>query len=58
MTDCLGYVLANIACIVFLCIVLFTLEKGIDKQVSTLFLARIMMLLIGYFASDSVWILF
>ncbi len=58
MPDYLGYVLANIACIVFLSIVLFTLEKGIDKQVSTLFLAGIMMLLMGYFASDSVWILF
>ncbi len=58
MSDCLGYVLANIACIVFLSIVLFTLEKGIDKQVSTLFLARIMLLLMGYFASDSIWVLF
>ena len=58
MSDCLGYVLANMACIVFVSIVLFTLEKGVDKQVSTLFLARIMMLLIGYFASDSVWVLF
>ena len=58
MSDYLGYVLANIACIVFLSIVLFTLEKGIDKQVSTLFLARIMLLLMGYFASDSIWVLF
>ena len=58
MSDCLGYVIANMACIVFVSIVLFTLEKGVDKQVSTLFLARIMMLLIGYFASDSVWVLF
>ncbi len=58
MADYLGYVLANIACIAFLSIVLFTLERGIDKQVSTLFLARIMMLLVGYFASDSVWVLF
>ena len=58
VADYLGYVLANIACIAFLSIVLFTLERGIDKQVSTLFLARIMMLLVGYFASDSVWVLF
>ncbi len=58
MPDYLGYVLANIACIVFLSIVFLTLARGIDKQVSTLFLARIILLLVGYFASDSVWVLF
>ena len=58
MADFLGYLLANIACIIFLGIVLFTLEKGVDKQVSTLFLARIMMALMGYFTSDAIWVLF
>lgn len=58
MADCLNYVLANIACIVFLSIVIFTLERGVDKQVSTLFLARTMQFLVIYFASDSIWILF
>ena len=58
MADCLNYVLANIACIVFLSIVIFTLERGVDKQVSTLLLARIMQFLVFYFASDSIWILF
>lgn len=41
MTDCLNYVLANIACIVFLSIVMFTLARGVDKQVSTLLLEQI-----------------
>ena len=58
MADFLGYLLANIACIIFLGIVLFTLERGVDKQVSTLFLARIMMALMGYFTSDAIWVLF
>ncbi len=58
MVDYLGYVLANIACITFLSIVLFTLVRGIDKQVSTLFLAWIIRFLLGYFASDSIWVLF
>ena len=58
MADFLSYLLANIACIIFLGIVLFTLERGVDKQVSTLFLARIMMALMGYFTSDAIWVLF
>ncbi len=58
MGDFLNYVSANIACIVFLGIVLFTLERGVDKQVSTLFLARITTLLMCYFASDAIWVLF
>ncbi len=58
MADFMGYLLANIACIIFLGIVLFTLERGVDKQVSTLFLERIMLALMGYFASDAIWVLF
>ena len=58
MTDCLNYALANIACIVFFGIIIFTLERGVDKQVSTILLIRIMQLLVGYFASDAIWVLF
>lgn len=58
MSDCVNYILANIACIVFLSIVILTLARGVDKQVSTLLLERIMWLLGCYFASDSIWVLF
>ncbi len=58
MTDYFNYILANIACIVFLSIVVFTLSKGVDKQISMLLLSRITKMLILYYASDSVWILF
>ncbi len=58
MTNGLNYVIANCACIVFLSIVIFTLKRGVDKQVSTLLLTRIMLLLVSYFAADSIWVLF
>ena len=58
MADCLNYILANIACVIFLSIVLFTLVRGVDQQVSTILLTRIVLFLIGYFASDAIWVLF
>ncbi len=58
MPDYFNYMLANIACIVFLGIVVFTLERGGDRQISRVLLTRITRLLILYFASDAVWILF
>ena len=58
MPDYFNYVLANFACIVFLSIVAFTLIRGVDKQVSTMILIRIILLLICYFVSDSAWVLF
>ncbi len=58
MADCLNYILANVACVIFLSIVLFTLVRGVDQQVSTILLTRIVLLLIGYFASDAIWVLF
>ena len=58
MPDYFNYVLANFACIVFIGTVLFTLDRGVDKQVSTIILARIIRFLIAYFVSDSVWVLF
>ncbi len=53
-----NYVIANIACIVFLCIVMFTMRRSDDKQASTIALLYITRLLVLYFASDCVWILF
>ncbi|WP_029231537.1 GGDEF domain-containing protein [Butyrivibrio sp. VCB2006] len=58
MADYINYVLANFACIVFLSIVVFNLERGVDKQFSTVILSRIMKMLVLYFVTDSAWILF
>ena len=58
MADYLYYVEANIACVVILSTVLFTLEKGVDKQISTVLLIRMMRLLLIYFLTDSIWVLF
>ena len=58
MADCFNYVLANLACVVFLGTVLFTLDRGVDKQISSVLLARITRMLVIYFIADSIWILF
>ena len=58
MGDYFNYVLANLACFVFLGTVMFTLKRSGDKQSSTLFLSRLMLSLVLYFLSDAVWILF
>ncbi len=58
MGDCFFYVEANIACIFIMGIILFNLDKGVDKQISTLILRRMVRLLAIYFATDSVWVLF
>ena len=58
MGNCFNYVLANIACAVFLGTVLFTLGRGVDKQISTVILIRMVRLLVIYFVADSVWMLF
>ena len=56
--DYFNYVLANLACFVFLGTVMFTLERSGDKQSSTIVLQKLVRMLILYFLSDSVWILF
>ena len=58
MGDYFNYVLANLACVVFMGTVTFTLEKSGDKQSSTIYLLRMMRMLMLYFLSDSLWILF
>ncbi len=57
MSNCFNYVLANMACVVFMGTVLFTLERGVDKQISTVILSYMMRLLVVYFVVDSVWML-
>lgn len=57
MSECFNYVLANIACVVLMGTVLFNVERSVDKQISTVILARMMRLLVIYFLVDSVWML-
>lgn len=58
MNNCFYYIEANIACIILMGIIIFNIGKGIDKQISTLVLYRMMKLLVIYFIADSVWIVF
>ncbi len=58
MSNCFNYVLANLACIIFSGTVLHNLERGVDKQISTVILIRMLCLLEIYFLVDSIWILF
>ena len=58
MGDYFFYVEANIACIIIMGIILHNIEKGVDKQISTIILTRMVRLLALYCATDSIWVLF
>ncbi len=58
MGDYFLYVEANIACIIIIGIILFNIKKGVDQQISTLILTRMVRLLALYCAVDSIWVLF
>ena len=58
MGDYFFYVEANIACIFIVGTILFKLDKGVDKQISTVLLTRMVRLMAIYFVTDSIWVLF
>ncbi len=57
MTEVLFYVEANIACFAILGLILYKINQGIDRQTSTVILRRLIIVLLGYFFTDSIWVL-
>ena len=58
MSEVIYYAEANIACILILGLVLIKINQGIDRQISTITIRRMILVIIGYFLSDAIWILF
>lgn len=58
MGDYFFYVEANIACVFIVGTILYKLERGVDKQISTVILIRMVRLLTIFFIADSIWVLF
>ncbi|WP_049945349.1 GGDEF domain-containing protein [Butyrivibrio sp. AC2005] len=58
MTEVFYYAEANIACILILGLVLVKINQGIDRQISTIVIRQMIWLMMGYFLSDAVWVLF
>ncbi|WP_051656679.1 GGDEF domain-containing protein [Butyrivibrio sp. AE3004] len=58
MSEFFYYAEANIACTFILGLILVKINHGIDRQASTILIRRMIYIMIGYFLSDSVWILF
>ena len=58
VTDVFYYVEANVACFAILSLILYKINHGIDRQTSTVILRRLIYTLLGYFLSDSIWMLF
>lgn len=58
MSEVIFYAEANIACICILGLILIKINHGIDRQISTLAIRRMIWVIIGYFSSDAIWILF
>ena len=51
------YVEANIACSLILIMLLVKITRGIDRQLSTLVIRRMMIAMLCYFFSDTIWAL-
>ena len=51
------YFEANIACMAILGLILYKINRGIDRQTSTVILRCLVYVLIGYFATDAIWAL-
>lgn len=58
MAEVFYYSEANIACACILGLILIKINQGIDRQVSTIVIRRMIIVLICYFLSDAVWVLF
>ena len=58
MSEVIYYAEANLACTFILGLVLIKINQGIDRQISTITIRRMIWVIICYFLSDAVWILF
>ncbi|WP_051204740.1 GGDEF domain-containing protein [Butyrivibrio sp. VCD2006] len=58
MSEVYYYAQANIACTCILGLILVKINHGIDRQISTITIRRMIWVMIGYFLSDAVWVLF
>ena len=58
VSDVLHYTEANIACILILGLILIKINRGIDRQTSTIIIRRMIVVMMCYFLSDAIWILF
>jgi diguanylate cyclase (GGDEF)-like protein len=58
VTEVFYYAEANIACMLILGLVLVKINQGIDRQISTIVIRRMIWIMMGYFLSDAVWALF
>ncbi|WP_051207729.1 GGDEF domain-containing protein [Butyrivibrio sp. AE3006] len=56
MTEVFYYIQANLACFLILGLILYKINHGIDRQTSTVILRRLIIVLMTYFFSDSIWI--
>lgn len=57
LSDMFFYVEANIACSSILLILLIKINRGIDRQLSTLVIRTMMIVMLCYFLSDTFWAL-
>ncbi|WP_408070877.1 GGDEF domain-containing protein [Butyrivibrio sp. JL13D10] len=58
MTEVFYYAEANIACMLILGLILIKINQGIDRQFSTIVIRRMIVVMMGYFLSDAIWIFF
>ncbi len=58
VSEVLYYTEANIACILILGLILIKINHGIDRQTSTIIIRRMIVVMMCYFLSDAIWILF
>ncbi len=58
MSEVFYYIEANIACFLILGLIVYRINHGIDRQTSTVTLRRLIYMLMCYFLTDSIWMLF
>jgi len=57
VSEAFYYVQANLACFVIIGLLLFKINQGIDRQTSTIVLRSLIIVLMSYFFTDSMWVL-